>query len=273
MRRSGSRSKRSGKERAEAAIEQIVGAHSRWDATAPLGHGIPPEDRASRKHVPRELLQCVVHMQSRHGIHGTGMLAQLSKRSGSRTVEGVCETVQLGRHAGTSMVVVLTCLHVIPTRKHAFETRVHALERTYMLDPDRLFYANDCHDVVVCAVRDVASLGAAWCPKAWNASWAHRPVSLLHHPNAVSEPVLTTGHVAAHAMHCFFHTADTLPGSSGAPVFVRVGRQWHWVGIHCEAVDLRVSGTRTAPMNVGCSMVIAMRALKRLGYACVDASE
>ena len=133
------------------------------------------------------------------------------------------------------------------------------------LDPDAFFYANDCHDVVVCAVHDNPQ---ALCPRLWNATWSHNPVSLLHFPNAVRHAVLTTGRVAAHAMHCFFHTADTLPGSSGAPVFIRVGKRWHWVGIHSEAVDVLTTPTTSVPLNLGCSMEVALRAMEHAGYTC-----
>ena len=256
----------------EGVVEQIVGSRN-WNAHAPLGEGIPASDGAAAQNVPRHLVDAVAHLVGSEGRHGTGTVARLEKRFPSHAPpSGVCERIHVQRTRTPSVVaVVITCLHVIPTHAAARTTKVHIGAHVLMLAPDRLFYANDCNDVVVCAPA-AASVPSFLCPRGWDVSWSQKPLSLVHFPNAVRTPILTSGQVVAHVSHCFLHTADTLPGSSGAPVFVRVGSKWHWVGIHCEAIDLALPGRARVPTNAGCSLEVAMRALKHVGYGCAPSS-
>lgn len=250
----------------EGVVEQIVGRR-KWDAHAPLGEGIPASDEAASQHVPRNIVDAVVHLIGSGGMHGTGTVVHLEKRFKAHTPpSGVCEQIHVHR-ATQSVHAVITCLHVIPTRTAARVTKAHIGTKVYTLNPDQLFYANDCNDVVVCAFAG-AAVSSNLCPRGWDVSWSQKPLSLVHFPNAVRRPVLTSGQVIAHVAHCFLHTADTLPGSSGAPVFVRVGNKWHWVGIHCEAIDLTFPGRADVPTNAGCSLEVALRALKHVGYGC-----
>ena len=109
------------------------------------------------------------------------------------------------------------------------------------------------------------------CPVALDHWQLHdHPVTLLHFPKAAPLS-LTRGRVVSRSRHCFYHTADTLPGSSGAPIFVVAAGRWHLVGVHSEAVNVAV-GHRTVPFNAGCCVAQIVQLMARLGYRCVGQS-
>ena len=77
--------------------------------------------------------------------------------------------------------------------------------------------------------------------------------------------VVNTGRIVSRTLRCFFHPADTMAGSSGGPILLKYRRNYMVVGVHCQRVDVMTSrGMR--PFNMGCTLNIIVRTMKRLGY-------
>lgn len=238
--------------------EQILSPERKrtWDPAAAPGQGVNPRDYVSRSSIPNFVKDAVVAVQNRDSQVATGTLLK---------VEGI--------HEPSTMYCVLTCAHVLQTREMASQSSV-VVARNGILrcDPSTFLYLNEEVDLALCAlsVHGKATLPVL-CPVHWSVSWMHLPITVLHHPNAAPLTV-TTGRVVSRARQCFYHTADTLPGSSGGPVFVRQYKEWHLVGMHGEAVTLENNGHGSRELNSGCTMDTLLKMLKRKQLRCVWSS-
>jgi endonuclease G, mitochondrial len=159
-----------------------------------------------------------------------------------------------GRARGSGFMVsdrlFLTNNHVIPTPEFAGQLRV---EFDYELDiqenpipassfsfaPQTFFLTDDVRglDFTLIAIgdrtsgaRDLANFG--YCPLS-DASDKHaigEVVNVVQHPNGrYKEVVLRENRLVARAPQALHYVADTLPGSSGSPVF---NNQWQAVALH-----------------------------------------
>ena len=230
----------------EGLSEQLVTLDSpEWDPSAPRGEGVPRSVRRAAETVPAHVRDAVGLVRTSQGEDGT------ATRTVFRTRQGL-------------VPCVVTCLHVLPSKA---SSRGGTFRGEEELDPDRIFVKFRAHDLVVCALKGEDTTRPWLCPRHWRATWGEKKISILHHPNA-SSLSLTRGFVASHTMECFLHTANTLPGSSGGCVLVQSGSEWHWVGVHCEAITLNMGKGRTLPLNVGCTLGLALDQLEEQGMAC-----
>jgi hypothetical protein len=143
---------------------------------------------------------------------------------------------------------VLTCKHVVPTIQAAEHISLrtgylrHDAGAVHSLLPVQLYISDAANDVCLCACD-------AACPahsiRVGKVS-VRQTVTVLQHPNAAPATVVD-GRVTRIDRDAFEHTADTLPGSSGAGIFTMSKMRpqtWHLVGVHCGADEDR-------PINLG----------------------
>lgn len=116
------------------------------------------------------------------------------------------------------------------------------------LDPDQGFYTNATLDFTIVRVKSktlVTSNPASSAPVTPGTTWGHltlspsvhyaasQAVNIIQHPaGRYKEVVLRENEIAEISADVIRYTADTEPGSSGAPVF---DNQWNLVAIHHAA--------------------------------------
>lgn len=159
-----------------------------------------------------------------------------------------------GRARGSGFMVsdrlFLTNNHVIPTPEFAGQLRVEfdyeldiqenpILASSFSFAPETFFLTDDVRglDFTLIAIggrtsgaRDLADFG--YCPLS-DASDKHaigEVVNVVQHPNGrYKEVVLRENRLVARAPQALHYVADTLPGSSGSPVF---NNQWQAIALH-----------------------------------------
>lgn len=96
---------------------------------------------------------------------------------------------------------------------------------------------------------------------------ASEEVLLLQHPSGMPA-VAERGHVRGQIMTCIIHDANTLPGSSGSPIFIRDQRRkgdWKLVAVHCRAMDLTLESGQV-PLNAGCLLTPLLDLLEGVSH-------
>ena len=174
--------------------------------------------------------------------------------------------VRLRLKTGGEIPCVLTCAHVLSSERRAMDAIVTYMKgNSLRLNPSRLFLVNKNDDISVCALERAPTPSYAWSIDR-NVSFGK--VTLLHFPMGGQLSVSNGGIVSSEG-HTLVHDAHTLPGSSGAPIARYVKGRWILLGIHCQAVNLRV-GTRSIPLNTGTSLAALDETLTSHGITWVS---
>jgi endonuclease G len=166
-----------------------------------------------------------------------------------------------GMEHGTAVLIgnglLMTNHHVIGDKEQAWgseleldreDNRVGAAKpsETFMLDPDRFFMTNDKLDFTIVAVTATSLSGRSISEFGFHPIIVQEgkirigdPVNIIQHPNGGLKSVVVHdsrflflengGDVDP---YCWY-TADTQPGSSGAPVF---NNRWEIVALHHRAI-------------------------------------
>lgn len=208
---------------------RAVRATPRTEVFEQLTHGAGTIEAASdHPTVPQAVLQHVV---------------RITWATGAAT--GVHVTV---RRTGTLLPCVLTCAHVLPSAARARRSTLG--KRGAALRPDVLYVRDRRRDIALCALAHAPVTTSA--PPVVVGDARSSDVYVLHYPLAGALSV-SKGTLLSKKQYTLMHDADTLPGSSGGPLVQRAGRRWVVVGVHCQAVDVRVSTHSTLPLNMGTS--------------------
>jgi V8-like Glu-specific endopeptidase len=234
-------------------------------AAAPLAK----EGASIREAIPTDRLRTM----SGEKILGINNLKQISWiERGIQVCKSVCRILTPNGLGSGFMVdggMIMTNNHVIASREIAAESVVEFDYQQngsgqllpsfrYKLDPDR-FHTNAGLDYTFVGLKEDPSKKAlAWWgslqlnPNADPVPTEH--VSIVQHPNGgLKQIVLTANHVIATRPPLLHYTTDTMPGSSGSPVF---NDTWHVIAIHHSAVD--TTDTAQGYVNEG----ILMSAIK-----------
>jgi endonuclease G len=118
---------------------------------------------------------------------------------------------------------------------------------TFDLMPDEFFLTDEALDYTLVAVAPTAAQGTPLSHFGWNRLIGTEgkilrghPVNIVQHPEGYYKQItLSNNHVLQLVEHFFLYAADTLPGSSGSPVF---NRQWEMVALHRRSVPRKVDG-------------------------------
>jgi endonuclease G len=154
--------------------------------------------------------------------------------------------------------LLLTNNHVLGSRQEAAsaivkfdyqlgEGGVPMATSSFDLRPDDFFATDETLDYTLVAVAPTADEGTALAHFGWNRLIGTEgkilkghPVNIIQHPEGGYKQIVLSGnHVLELFEHYFLYDADTLPGSSGAPVF---NRQWEVVALHRRSVPKVVNG-------------------------------
>ncbi|MGX4643864.1 trypsin-like serine peptidase [Massilia sp. SYSU DXS3249] len=117
----------------------------------------------------------------------------------------------------------------------------------FSFEPDELFVTDELLDYTIVAVAPTAQEGTPLAHFGWNRLNPQQgkilrgyPVNIIQHPEGdYKQIVLSNNKVLDLVDHYFLYEADTLPGSSGAPVF---NRQWEVVALHRRGVPCVIDG-------------------------------
>ncbi|MEN3277573.1 MAG: endonuclease mitochondrial [Massilia sp.] len=117
----------------------------------------------------------------------------------------------------------------------------------FSLVPDEFFVTDTLLDYTMVAVAPTADEGTPLAHFGWNRLNPKQgkilcgyPVNIIQHPEGdYKQIVLSNNKVLDLVEHSFLYEADTLPGSSGAPVF---SRQWELVALHRRGVPCVIDG-------------------------------
>jgi hypothetical protein len=248
---------RTAREAAEAAVTRRD-----WAGLAdgaPVGTGVPRRDwLESRAVTPNE-------------ARAAANVALLRLADGSLAT---AFHLRLARRGGAPLSCVVTAAHAMPTSAAARRATATftaagdgAPRGAVACDPSTLFVVACGADVAACALRaDLARLRPVRCcvPAAFAAGDA---LHVVQHPNG-NPLVALHGEVAlaSTSTQYFLHTADTLAGSSGAPLF---DARWRLAGVHVGTTALHVHG-RSVPYNEGCHLQPLLQELRRRGYDVAD---
>jgi endonuclease G len=118
---------------------------------------------------------------------------------------------------------------------------------TFELVPDEFFVTDPALDYTLVAVAPQAAQGAPLSDFGWSRLIGTEgkilrghPVNIIQHPEGgYKQIVLGNNRVLELVEHFFLYEADTLPGSSGSPVY---NRQWEIVALHRRSVPRVVDG-------------------------------
>lgn len=172
-------------------------------------------------HVGSKRAACVVRITRGDGARGTGFILE---------------------------DLLVTNHHVLPRADMAGQARAELFfEESFELPctelkmlPDRGFAANEKNDWAAVRITGTVGLQSVLPPRK-DALRVGERVSIIQHPNGGYKQVaLHDNKVAFVGDEIIQYFTDTLPGSSGSPIF---DLQWQWVGIHHSGGRLRDPGT------------------------------
>ena len=168
------------------------------------------------------------------------------------------ELVPVATGSMVSPRLLLTNNHVLGSRDEAArsvvkfgyqlgENGVPLVASVFELRPDEFFATDETLDYTLVAVATVAKEGAPLAHFGWNRLIGTEgkilkgyPVNIIQHPEGNYKQIVLSGNqVLALSRDDFLYDADTLPGSSGAPVF---NREWEIVALHRRSVPHLVDG-------------------------------
>jgi len=190
------------------------------------------------------------------GVNNLKQIAWLER--GLKVADSVCRVIVEGGGFGSGFLIapdlIMTNNHVIPNKDVAakswvefnYELRLDQKEKLtqrYRLDSLR-FHTSSALDYTIVGV-------VAEPDKAPLSQWGHltlnpnadpvvgEHVSIIQHPNGgPKQIVLTANQVIGKWDHRLHYTTDTMPGSSGSPVF---NDSWEVIAIHHEGGNLQVN--------------------------------
>ena len=218
---------------------------------APVGTGVPLRDQVFPMvggSARARALRCVVFLSNGTMTNfGSGCLLHVASTSGER------------------FVCVLTAAHVVKSRTAArgmiatldYDRGAAQATTTMALDPEAFLLLSAAHDVAVCAVASGCRRRPVRCCRTVGVGEA---LCCVQHPNGAPKTLGCGTLLGAHN-GTLYHNCDTLPGSSGAPLF-DVG--WTLVGIHRGA-----TGGPAGGVNFAVSIPTVVRLLARRGLALV----
>jgi hypothetical protein len=168
------------------------------------------------------------------------------------------ELVPLGTGSMVSPRLLLTNNHVLESAQAAAMAAVTfdyqrgeegavLATSTFELRPDAFFATDQELDYTLVAVAETAREGRPLAHFGWNRLIGTQgkilkgyPVHIIQHPEGGYKQIVLSGNrVLELFQHFFLYDADTLPGSSGAPVF---NQQWEVVALHRRSVPRLVHG-------------------------------
>jgi V8-like Glu-specific endopeptidase len=228
----------------QAELNQLV------DATAGLLEE-PGRGKEQAKSTGKEATPPEKHSLITQDILGINNLKQISwLQLGLRLASSVCRVLTPGGF-GTGFLVgngfVMTNNHVIPTANVAAQSKVefnyqedgsggYAPTRRYDCESSKFRTSADLDYSLVRVATPSAEATASlstWGQLRLNGKADPIPsdhVVIIQHPNgAHKQIVLTANYVLATQQHLLHYTTDTMPGSSGSPVF---NDSWQVVAIH-----------------------------------------
>jgi V8-like Glu-specific endopeptidase len=200
-----------------------------------------------------------------NGVNNLKSIAWIERGlSAARSVCRILVSGPGGPSYGTGFLVapglIMTNHHVIGSKEKARAAKIEFNYQLspelssepsvrYELDPDTTFRTDPAHalDYTLVAVRPDASLPplANWGHLQLNATanpLPHESVAIIQHPNGqVKQIALQGSRVAQTLGHLLHYTTDTLPGSSGSPVFNDL---WQVIALH-HAAGPDVNGVAT----------------------------
>lgn len=256
----------------------IEGPPARWRASAPRTTGMTRSALAARRF---ESLNDVVEVQEQ--LVGDNNLLPVSfLEVGLRVAAAVCQIVVPGRGVGSGFLVgpnvVLTNHHVVSTHEEAARARVRfnyqvdefgVLEPSEYFDcrPDEVFHAHEPLDCALVAVDGVPGATYGVIPLA-----APRPffvgdrVNIIQHPMGQPKQIACVDNEIAYLDDTVVqYLTDTLPGSSGSPVF---DDDWSLIAIHHSGGWIpEASGSSTHFRNEGIRLSAIVDHLVSVGLA------
>ena len=168
------------------------------------------------------------------------------------------ELVPVATASMVSPRLLLTNNHVLGSRDEAAssvvkfdyqlgENGVALAASTFELRPDEFFATDETLDYTLVAVATTAKEGTPLAHFGWNRLIGTEgkilkgyPVNIIQHPEGNYKQIVLSGNqVLELSKDDFLYDADTLPGSSGAPVF---NREWELVALHRRSVPHLVDG-------------------------------
>jgi V8-like Glu-specific endopeptidase len=186
-------------------------------------------------------------MAAESHLRSTGWLAE-----GLRLASAVCRLSD-GLSTGSGFCcrdgAIITNNHVISDTKmaHSFKAEFHFEEdasgrmripHTISLDPSTLFWTSAELDVTLVGLSDAPPKDIQVIPLCRDATTQVGDyVSIIQHPNGGPKQIAVTNNRVVNIYdHLVHYLTDTLPGSSGSPVF---SKAWQVVAIHHAGGDLQ----------------------------------
>ncbi|MFN0250088.1 MAG: trypsin-like peptidase domain-containing protein [Kofleriaceae bacterium] len=171
---------------------------------------------------------------------------------GAQLSSSVARIVRADLTMGTGFLLagglLVTNNHVLSTEEHATEATVeldyeHGKTPVILRAAAHLGFATSVeHDWTCVRIEAPASFGALAPPIDPPAAVDDR-VTIIQHPNGEYKQVALHANKVAFANETRVqYFTDTMPGSSGAPVF---DLQWRWVALHHSGGRIREPGTNT----------------------------
>jgi V8-like Glu-specific endopeptidase len=186
-------------------------------------------------------------MGSESQLRSTGWLAE-----GLRLASAVCrltDDLVLGSGFRCRPDAVITNNHVIGGKDAAtkfraeffFEEDAARKLRAPMpiaLDPERLFWTSEALDATIIGLGTVPSQDVAVIPLSSDVTArVNDRVSIVQHPSGGPKQIAVTNNRILNVLNPYVHyMTDTLPGSSGSPVFLD---SWRVVAIHHAGGNMR----------------------------------
>lgn len=223
--------------RRDEAILGLIDEIARMDQSRPPTVSVELSDRTVNEKL----------MGTESNLRSTGWLGE-----GLRLAGAVCRLVG-GKTLGTGFRcrqdLILTNHHVIGTfeaaksfrAEFAFEENAAgALQapRTVALDPQRCFWTSEKLDVTLVGLAPISPDDIAVVPlAAETVAKVGDHVSIIQHPNGGPKQIAVTNNRILNIYdHRVQYLTDTLPGSSGSPVFLN---SWQVLAIHHAGGNVR----------------------------------
>lgn len=220
------------------------------EPTASKGETLPPVAPTVETLIPKE-----VKLEKILGVNNLKQIAWLQR--GLRMADSICRVISAGGYGSGFLIapnLVMTNQHVIPSQAVAAQIVIEfnyqlnldqeeKVTHRYHLNPSR-FQTSKLLDYTIVGIAvepgqpDLGQWGHVTLnPYADPAPGEH--VSIIQHPNGgPKQIVLTANQVVSTWEHRLHYTTDTMPGSSGSPVF---NDSWEVIAIHHAGGDLQVN--------------------------------
>lgn len=127
----------------------------------------------------------------------------------------------------------------------------------FELDPERFFVNDQSLDYAICAVKDGRNTSRVPIPIKSRSTQVGDELVIVQHPNGVRK-VVAEGKVTGFSAdgRDVYYDVDTLPGSSGSPVFAK--KTWQLVALHKQS-----NPQNGQPMNGGTPLSMILSDLRQ----------